>query len=290
MTLKAEEQVLLRNGCWQDGKCHREVRVHAIGGSDDKLVDDLYAEGLPVRRNSLLLAHCVSGFGSEEKPEILGDLSMGDREALLLHARRLTFGGQIDCVLACPACEERMDFQLCIDKLLLPVCTDALPRYFEELLVSEGRRFRVRFRIPSGNDVDEALSMSNGTVGQAVKEILSRCVEWVRTDEQPGVARDLSMEDWPEGLAGQISARMSELDPQAETELQLVCPACHHSFATCFDVGDYFARELAARSRCLYHEVHELALAYHWSEADILKLSPRRRRLYLDLLAESLSE
>jgi hypothetical protein len=80
---------------------------------------------------------------------------------------------------------------------------------------------------------------------------------------------------------------MAELDPQAETALHLTCPACQHSFTTVFDIGDYFFRELRAREVHRYQEVHQLALAYHWSETEILSMSPRKRQIYLDLLAES---
>lgn len=38
----------------------------------------------------------------------------------------------------------------------------------------------------------------------------------------------------------------------------------------------------------LYQEVHLLALHYHWSEADILRLPFPKRRRYLRLLAQHL--
>jgi hypothetical protein len=43
---------------------------------------------------------------------------------------------------------------------------------------------------------------------------------------------------------------------------------------------------LSRRAACLLRDVHRLALAYHWSERDILGLSLRRRRSYLLLLEE----
>ncbi len=98
----------------------------------------------------------------------------------------------------------------------------------------------------------------------------------------------LPLEQWPEELAQQISERMGELDPQAEIVLQLQCPSCRHHFTTAFDSGEYFFRELSARQDRRYREVHQLAFAYHWSEADILSMSPRKRQRYLDLLAENL--
>lgn len=38
----------------------------------------------------------------------------------------------------------------------------------------------------------------------------------------------------------------------------------------------------------LYQEVHLMALHYHWSEADILRLPFSKRRRYLQLLAQHL--
>ena len=81
---------------------------------------------------------------------------------------------------------------------------------------------------------------------------------------------------------------MAQLDPQAEIELQLICPACRQAFSTLFDPADYLFREIAARGGDIYREVHLLALHYHWSEREILGLTPRKRWLYLGLLEDSL--
>ncbi len=35
----------------------------------------------------------------------------------------------------------------------------------------------------------------------------------------------------------------------------------------------------------LYEEVHIIAMRYHWSEADILRLPKRKRSIYLDIIA-----
>jgi hypothetical protein len=82
---------------------------------------------------------------------------------------------------------------------------------------------------------------------------------------------------------------MSQLDPQAELLLQLVCTRCSRPFAAVFDTAAYLFRELAAHQTALYREVHELAFHYHWSESDILDLTAARRRRYLSLLAEALA-
>jgi hypothetical protein len=45
-------------------------------------------------------------------------------------------------------------------------------------------------------------------------------------------------------------------------------------------VPSFVVAELAALARSLFEEVHLIALAYGWSESDILKLPRTRRRLY----------
>ena len=285
-----EAPVILRNGCWQDGACQREVRVRAVAEDDEGLVDQLSAAALPLERDTRLLERCVLGLGREQD---VSELSLGDRETLLLHARRLTFGGEIECVLPCPECGERMDFQLQVERLLTQHEAGAPPRYFEETMETGGERFRVRFRVPCGADLEDALRVPKRKPREGVQAVLARSVEWVRSEGAPengSAGTTISIQQWPAGLAAQIAEHMAELDPQAETALQLTCPACQHSFTTSFDIGDYFFRELRARELRRYQEVHQLALAYHWSETEILSMSPRKRQIYLDLLAESSGE
>ncbi len=282
-----EAPVMLRNGCWQDGVCLREVRVRAVAEDDDGLVDDLSAAAIPLERDTRLLERCVLGLGNEED---VNQLSLGDRETLLLHARRLTFGSQIDCVLPCPECGERMDFQLRADRLLAQQDAGAQPLYFDEIMQAGVESFQVRFRVPCGADLEDALREPKRRPVEAVLAVLARSVAWVRSDgesEDASARATIPMDEWPSELAARVSERMAELDPHAETALQLTCPACRHSFTTTFDIGDYFFRELKERELRRYQEVHQLALAYHWSESEILNMSPRKRQLYLDLLAES---
>jgi hypothetical protein len=72
--------------------------------------------------------------------------------------------------------------------------------------------------------------------------------------------------------------------------LNLTCPVCHHDFSALFDTATYLFQELHSRARHLYGEVHLLAFYYHWSEAEIMDMTARKRHLYLDLLTEALTE
>jgi hypothetical protein len=77
---------------------------------------------------------------------------------------------------------------------------------------------------------------------------------------------------------------MAACDPQAEVLLDLNCPACGHGWQALFDVVAFFWAELAAQAKRLLREVHTLARAYGWREADILGMSARRRQFYLEMV------
>ncbi len=51
-----------------------------------------------------------------------------------------------------------------------------------------------------------------------------------------------------------------------------------------FDILSYLWTEIEDWAQRLLVDVHTLAVSYGWSERDILALSPRRRRMYLELL------
>jgi hypothetical protein len=78
---------------------------------------------------------------------------------------------------------------------------------------------------------------------------------------------------------------MAECDPQAEVLLDLACPACDHRWPLLFDATAYLWAEIAVHARRLLREVHLLARAYGWREADVLALSAARRSYYLDLVS-----
>jgi hypothetical protein len=78
---------------------------------------------------------------------------------------------------------------------------------------------------------------------------------------------------------------MSRADPQADVRLALTCPACRHQWRSIFDIVTFFWIELDVWARRTLRDVHALARAYGWREADILALSPQRRQCYLEMIS-----
>ena len=66
--------------------------------------------------------------------------------------------------------------------------------------------------------------------------------------------------------------------------LALQCVACGHAGEAQLDPGALLWDEIDARARVLLGEVHRLASAYGWSEAEILALGPARRASYIAMV------
>lgn len=102
-----------------------------------------------------------------------------------------------------------------------------------------------------------------------------------------GSARALALRCAPE-LAEEAQDALADaicaLDPQAQIELSLRCPACAHAWLELLDIAAFLWTEVAHLARRLLADVHLLALSYGWREADILAMSALRRRHYLDLV------
>jgi hypothetical protein len=96
-------------------------------------------------------------------------------------------------------------------------------------------------------------------------------------------------DELPDSLHDRLATRMAELDSQAEISVVAKCDACGGSFSLIFDAASFLFQELEAQFQRLYREVHLLAFHYHWSLADILNLSGRERRRFLELLDRELS-
>jgi hypothetical protein len=77
---------------------------------------------------------------------------------------------------------------------------------------------------------------------------------------------------------------MAQADPQADIQLDLSCPACQHHWQAAFDVVAFLWNEIDSWAHRILSDIHVIASAYGWSEADILALSAARRQTYLDLI------
>jgi hypothetical protein len=268
--------VVLPRGLEADGAWHREAVLRPASGA---VADALRADAtglLPAERVSVLLHRCLERLGRWEPPTLdqVRLLSAGDRDALALHLRGLTFGDRIDCVVRCPSCDRPMDVELSASGLLVAPDEDRRAAWVPARV---GDR-EVRLRPPVGRDLEEAARLGVGDPGAAARRLIRACVSG--PDGAP-------VDDLGEAEEAEVAARLAELDPQADLEIDMRCPECGAAILLPFDPAGFLLRELAVEADALYREVHALALYYHWSERDILDLPGSRRRFYLELLADT---
>ena len=282
-----ETEITLPGGFPVDDEWCRTAKLRPLTGDDE---DWLLNEGKflpPAAIVTELLVRCVTRLGAR-KPDRdkVRSLAVGDREALMLHLRRLTLGDEMSCVLGCPSpgCAEKMDLQLKVSELLLAPYPHGQSSH-ELLVACDDVSFRVRFRLPNGADQEAAVPLESSSEQSAVELLLWRCVEEIV--EEPSGKPVVGL---PSPVTAALSKEMAVLDPQADISLDLTCSACRRSFLVPFDAADFFHKEICQRGSDLYHEVHLLAFHYHWSEADILRMTRRRRHTYLKLLRDELRE
>lgn len=213
-------------------------------------------------------------------PAQLAALPVGARDARLLRLRRALFGEAVAAMAQCPACGERLDVAFAVGDVCPQAGTagdDEPPDAGPYLLRTDG--YEVSYRVPTSADLLELAPLDDAGAQQAA--LLQRCVDAVR---HHGAA--VAPDSVPAAIADAIADAMAQADPLASIELALNCPACGHGWLSLLDIAAFLWREVDAWARRTLFDVHTLARAYGWSEAQVLSITARRRQLYLDLVRQ----
>ena len=212
-------------------------------------------------------------------PAALGQLTVGQRDLCLLKLREMTFGTKLTGTAICPECNEPVELDF--DSRDMSGAGSGLPDFQDEvnagnelLMVLPG--WEIRFRLPTGTDMT---SLSADTP-QAQSKLLEACLLGARHEDRTVQAADL-----PEEVVTALSERMAREDPYLNISLAVNCPVCGHEWQMIFDIVSYFMSEIHFWAMRMLREVHRLASAYGWSEADILAMSAWRRQRYLEMIS-----
>lgn len=211
--------------------------------------------------------------GSNLVDELAG-LTIGELDRRLFHLREQTFGDQLTAITTCPACSEKLE--VCLNIADLELGPTSKPPVS---LALEQRGYHIEFRLPNGSDL-LALDQQAGSRGNRIR-LLQRCILSARRE-----GLDIPIANLPDETVSAIGAEMVAADPQADILIALQCPQCSCRWQVPLDISSFFWSELEAWAAQLIRDVHALALAYGWSESDILALSPARRGLYLELIGK----
>jgi hypothetical protein len=237
----------------------------------------LWESGLgltPIERGLRLLAALFPEVSDEE----LANYTIGERDAWLLTLREQLFGAEVASVATCPQCGEPLELNFSVPTVRTPAGSAGQHR--EVVVHAEG--YAIRCRLPTSADLLAVAGI--GGAESAQQALFGRCILAVAADgtaEAPSSPQQL-----PTGVAAAIVEQMAQADPQADVRLALICPACSHQWLAQFDILAFLWDELADWVQRTLREVHRLAMAYGWREADIMAMSAWRRQWYLQLIGE----
>lgn len=222
----------------------------------------------PLAKRALLL---LSYACPEEPRGSLLAMPIGRRDSRLLWLRERTFGPEFTSLARCPACGERLELSFSARDVLAE--EDPASVATELMLAEDG--WEVEFRLPNSSDLQDL----RGDGADARRQVLEQCLLSAR---RKGRSRPVGRV--PRRVLDAVARRMGESDPQADVHTRLSCPACTHVWVATFDIVSFFWAEIETWAFRTLREVHVLASAYGWREADILALSPSRRQLYLEMV------
>jgi uncharacterized protein (UPF0212 family) len=253
--------------------------MQRLSASDLLEVWERGANAGPLEQALVILAAAYPQASSDA----LASLTVAQRDAALFRLRELTFGTRLTGLAECPACHERLELTLEAADLR---AMDLLPA--EASLVDGGSPdqemtiraagCRVRYRLPTSADLMKVDPLAEPA--QARRALLESCVVSILgKDGKPAV-----LEELPPKTVQTVVSRIGKAAALADLTVAATCPACDHQWEIVFDIVSYFWSEISAWAVRMLHEVHLLAGAYGWREADILAMSAWRRQRYLELI------
>lgn len=207
----------------------------------------LYAATLPDAR-PLVRALTLAQLGGVTDAETL---PLGARDRALMALWRGWFGEKVPCLDACEACKQEVSFDL-------PLAA------FDE-------------------QSEQAPLATKGWRPLTTQDLVE--VEHLPPDQARLSLTKAVTGDGAEDRA-EVEAWLEAHDPLARLEIDLTCAFCAAQWSRPFDIVAHLWTALRGHGQALLREIHLLANAYHWSEADILTLPPARRRAYLQMVAQ----
>jgi len=211
---------------------------------------------------------------------ILKNITIGERNLLLLFFRKLLMGDKIQCFVSCTDCGKDMSFEISIDFLLQE---KKFKPQVECTIRIDNITFKIRPITTADEETASLMQQNSSLLSTKVEHIIRNCI----ISSSPSIPSDYTLSD---DFINIISSKLSEIDPLADIVFDLECPHCQYVFKSHFIVDDFVFQELYSRCAQFEGEVHWLAFNYHWSEEAILSLPINKRKRYVELINRTLNQ
>lgn len=211
----------------------------------------------------------------------LAQLTIAERNLLLLRMHHLSFGPVLQGFGVCSQCSAQLEFTVPVTELIDHVKSQLCegPMVWAE----NGRQYQLR--AVTSSDLLFILDAPGAT--EAQQQLLKRCLNIsgeASVGEDPSECAEPSGAFSPAAIPG-ILGKFDQLHAAAELTCAVQCAACSHREALDLDIAEFAWIEVRSAAKRLLTEIHELAWAYGWSEDSILRMSSQRRSAYMEMLS-----
>jgi hypothetical protein len=237
------------------------IQLRELAGHDEREVGGASTTDAMALLDGLLLP--VGGEAGQLGSE---DLTAADRDRLLAVVYQRTFGDRIDNTIGCQRCGQPFEIDFSLQAVV-----DSLEKKgaHPRAKALGGNRFEteagIAFRVPTGRD-ERTIAAVDPSEAEAA--LLRCCLPEDSTAVSAAVVEEL----------------LAEIAPLVELELEARCPECGHTHALQFDIQSYLLQALMGDQKRLTWEIHRLAATYGWSLGEILSLTRRERRSFVELI------
>ena len=235
------------------GNVARDARLRKLTGHEEELLyDPTLSAG---RLITELLRRCVTALGdlpTPLAPELVWQLTVADRDLLLVELRRHSLGDRLRALYTCPSCGA----EVAVDEDLAQIPTREAGEHLQVTVrLVDGYLDRsgvlhdeVVLRAPTGEDQDQVLRMTGHDPLRARDALLLRCIVRfgkLRRAELEGLGLKL-LRDLTLGDRRAIFQAMEEQLPGVDFRRRARCGACGGRFETVLDATDFFGPGQAA--------------------------------------------
>jgi hypothetical protein len=220
------------------------------------------------RASALLSTACP-----ETSPEQWDTVGIPEVVLQLIRLRQTSFGSGLTAYLPCSKCGARLEFDIDLTQIvsrLEPLSKEATADW----TIGDNR---FSMRTVNRQDLSEASTQADPE--NARWSLLQRCTQ---VNGRP--ASDENSAAALRACETEALETFTRLHQAAEITFHVACINCGHSEETDLDMARFLWTEVRHRVGKLFHEVHELASAYGWSEETILNMPAHRRVRYLEII------
>lgn len=219
----------------KDGSLIKYAEVRELNGMDEEAVSK---SGTPGKALAAMLQRGVISIGANpaEKAD-LDQLLSGDRDALLIGIRRVTFGDTIEFNMLCPHCDTELEISVDLNKDI-PIKTLDDPINDRVFTYMSKKNGAIVVGLPNGITQKKLIENSDKTGSELNTILLSSCIKSVNGEPALGAttALSLGMAD-REGIINEIFKRTP--GPRLG-EVTTTCEACGEEVPAPLSLADLF--------------------------------------------------